>query len=151
MHNRAMDTIQTFLHWLRSPGAISPVSAGLIGAIAAHLLTRSRDRGNWIRDSRIAEWRELLRALTASHIIMLRLAGKNLTAAQNEQWTDAKAEVATVQSDRILISADLAKVSFNARWHEAIAYVEKTGDPIVFSTMVLSLVDSMVKAAIDAK
>jgi len=52
----------------------SPVAAGFIGALGVHLLTPSREREKWILDSKKAEYRELLSALSQAHMSATELS-----------------------------------------------------------------------------
>lgn len=101
----------------------SPVVAGFIGAFGVHLLTQSRDREKWILDSKRQEYRELLDALSQSH-----MTTKSAPAGYAAFSVDPKQHLSIVQvqdntirvfSDRIFIIDDLELRRLQTAWRDA--------------------------------
>ncbi len=103
----------------------SPIVAGFIGAFGVHLLTQSSEREKWILDSKKQEYRELLSALSQSHINTrsLRPGWAKYPDANNKE---RHASIFQMQddslrlfSDRLFITNDLPLDAFRESWRKA--------------------------------
>ena len=88
----------------------SPIIAGFIGAFGVHLLTQSQEREKWILDSKKAEYRELLSALSQAHMS----TRSGLPGFANTEDQQPYSSIPSIQnnsvrifSDRIFITKDL--------------------------------------------
>jgi len=100
----------------------SPIVAGFIGAFGVHLLTQSREREKWILDSKKAEYRELLSALSQAYMSTNSVP----PGFANKEDKQRYSEIAPIQdnsvrifSDRIFITKDLLLLDLQKSWHKA--------------------------------
>lgn len=109
----------------------SPVVAGFIGAFGVHLLTQSREREKWILDSKKAEFRELLSALSQAHS-STRSASAGF--ANRDDRTEYKAIIpiqddsVRVFSDRLFVNNDLPLQELQRAWSKVMEYYSYTMD-----------------------
>jgi hypothetical protein len=100
----------------------SPIVAGFIGAFGVHLLTQSREREKWILDSKKAEYRELLSALSQAHM-NTRSVSPGFAAKDDQQqyFTIAPIQDNSVRifSDRIFITRDIPLLDLQKAWRKA--------------------------------
>lgn len=114
-------SVSQVLAWLPLIGALS----GLLGVILGAYLTRSWQRKQWLLDSKKAEYRELISALSqAAHYILnnsphLQLPNGmgGLKSGEQERLSDEAADRghATI-SDRIFIADTMAREKIDERW-----------------------------------
>ena len=101
----------------------SPVVAGFIGAFGVHLLTQSREREKWILDSKKAEYRELLSALSQAHMSTIELSAGYAAFTDDPQKYSSVARIQNdsvrIFSDRIFITNDLALNDLQQAWRKA--------------------------------
>jgi hypothetical protein len=100
----------------------SPIVAGYIGAFGVHLLTQSREREKWILDSKKAEYRELLSALSQAH--MSTSSGPPGFANKEDQQpyssiAPKQTNSERIFSDRIFITKDLPLLDLQKSWRKA--------------------------------
>ena len=98
--------------------------AAIVGALAVHWLTRSRERAVWVRDSRIKEWQELLDSMTRAYMTLLGSTmphQEEAARALDQKKQAGLADVDVVLSTRIFIADDVTDLEVRLRWA---AYVE---------------------------
>ncbi len=100
----------------------SPIVAGFIGAFGVHLLTQSRERERWILDSKKAEYRELLSALSQAYMSTSSVP----SGIANNEDRQRYSAIAPIQdnsirifSDRIFITKDLPLLDLQKSWRKA--------------------------------
>jgi hypothetical protein len=106
----------------------SPIVAGFIGALGVHLLTQSRERENWILDSKKAEFRELLSAVSKAHISTRRVS-HGFAYSPSAEYNDRYSSIFLIQdeslrffSDRLFITNDLPLDTLRESWSSAMKY-----------------------------
>jgi len=94
----------------------------LAGLLLGHLLLRSWQREQWILDSRKAEFRELLSALSDT-VVHLMMSEPALKAGRGEkefaEFVAAQKVAMRVLADRIYIARDLRELNTTDRFLEA--------------------------------
>jgi len=100
----------------------SPVVAGFIGAFGVHLLTQSREREKWILDSKKAEYRELLSALSQAYMSTISAPSGFANQENQEQYSAIRPtqdDSLRIFSDRIFITIDLPVLELQTSWYKA--------------------------------
>ena len=103
-----------------SLSALAGVIGAVFGAFTVHRFTRARDHENWLRDSNIAEWKELLSVLTNSYLVMKSCLSKEqnhrLSADQVHEWNEASFHAARTIADRIFIADKIEQLGISNLW-----------------------------------
>ena len=113
--------------------AICSLTAAIIGAFVVHWLTRSRENANWVRDSRIREWQELLETLSKSYVTQLmdpHAYDDESKKQYNVSKAVALADVDVMLSTRIFISEDVEQLDVRMRWAGSVnAFYQRRDKP----------------------
>ena len=124
----------------------------LLGIFVGSYLSRSGQRKQWLWDSKKAEYRELLTALSQSTHTILKdwavpgYAGLTLRSGEQERAAfEARSEGLRVIADRIFISQRIQKDKIRERWEQLI----QEGDLIKFHAGTTELHGAVVKAALE--
>ena len=123
-----------------------------VSSLLTFFLTRSWQRKQWLRDNKMAEYRELLSALSRSahHILQtvtsLRFASEAIRDGDKErQNEEADIEARRVIADRILIASRIRRENILERWQGITA--ERDGNK--FWRGWLDLHEALVRIACD--
>jgi hypothetical protein len=104
-----------------------------ISGLLTLFLTRSWQRKQWLRDNKLAEYRELLSTLSKSAHYILHTAPRYVfadmtmqTGDENRQSAEADVEARRVIADRILIAERIRSENILERWQTITA--ERNGN-----------------------
>lgn|ERR1019366_8659397 len=124
----------------------------LIGILIGHYLSRSQQRRQWLADSEVKEWRELLDTMTTSfHTIvwtdkLLPTAGDEIE--RKRENFRARMLANEVLFNRIFIAHEVAKYSMYPRWRKALDEFDQDHDPAKIGQAFGEINASILKGAI---
>jgi hypothetical protein len=139
-----------------APIWIDPVISGgigllgtCIGAGLVYLSTRKIQQDQWLRDSRKAEFSELLKALSQSYGVMisLRTPGRLLDGHDLTNLEEAEASALRTIRDRIFIADDVARDNILELWTNASKTFDDCRDFAKFRASYNLINEVIVKAA----
>jgi hypothetical protein len=128
------------------------VIAPLVGIIVGHFLTRSWQREQWFMDRRWQEYQELLSAVSAAYMAIIRLdiADKALsrTAALVHEVEAIKIESFRVLRDRIFIAEELTFADILVKWDTAVTNYEMNKEERRFAERFTELNEHLTRMAL---
>ena len=108
------------------------ITGTLAGVVMGHLLTRSWQQEQWLRDKRWQEYRELISAVTSSYIALIRLDAVRGTPASTRELSEEvnaiKHEAFRVIRDRLIIAKEIESGLVLDRWDEAVSNYDRDGN-----------------------
>jgi hypothetical protein len=137
-------------------GTVTVVVAGLgiagtlCSGVVAHLLSRSSQREQWMRDRRHEEFQELLGALAASmHAEVEAVYQSELTPEERKDKTRKTADFSQIAQTRIFTFTDVKRLELKREWLAAVnAYLtSRPHDLGTFEKAYQALTQKLVDAA----
>lgn len=109
-------------------GCIGP----LVGLLVGHVMTRSWQREQWLRDSKKQEYKELLTSLTIASVDLIEFLASQGTPLQvdGSGWRSSLKISMVKLSDCIFIAHDLDSSKIPKRYMELIDQIREGGEPV---------------------
>lgn len=131
--------------------AIVGILGTLGGVFLGHLLTRSWQREQWLRDCRKDELRVLLDALSDyfTNLLDLHREGYPQGPAEQEKLADLKAKFFRTVHSRLFIAGDVERLDIEVKWMEAVNKYRADFDILPLVASFDAINRSLVKAALE--
>jgi hypothetical protein len=132
--------------------AVLGIGGTLGGIVGGHILTRSWQREQWIRDKRNEEFRELLEALAESFRVELTLhAGAVLDPDAQRAIVDGQSNAMAVIRSRIFTADVVQRFGIELKWAEAIQKHHDTLDAAPLAETFTEIRVAILKSALKTK
>jgi hypothetical protein len=133
---------------MQTLAGLAPLT-GILGILVGHVLTRSSQQKQWLRERKLEEFRDLLSALANyfTEEIALESNGRAEGTKDREKLDELKTILFRVMRSRIFIAHDIEMRDLEGRWQDALIRFQKTAEVKVFVAAYDEVVQEIVGAA----